>query len=263
MIASLTQADLSWRRNHFSCHSLGVSCFNKGRGKQVSTFEFDDSLSEAGKVDTASLPEANLQQKAPAAAPAKAAGAPRGQIYTVMAREGVNAAEVVNTAMKKREVGKDTPRRVEVIAPHGPSTSGGKKARQSITLVPVSGQGAGLMFGFMDVAQKSVELRDYALVAEQFRKRFGTRFDVTAEEYTGLTSQLTGMLETLGFKVAAEPAGEPASPASASTAQASHERAGDDEGNEEFVLTGTERAKLAWLAGGALLLITLLVFALR
>jgi hypothetical protein len=234
----------------------------------VSTFEFDDSLSEQGKVDTASLPEAHVQQKAPAQAPAKAGGAPRGQIYTVMAREGVNAAEVVNTAMKKREVGKDTPRRVEVIAPHGPSTSGGKKARQSITLVPVSGQGAGLMFGFLDVAQKSVGLRDYALVAEQFRKRFGTRFDVTAEEYTALTSQLTGMLETLGYKVAVEAASESASAtgattAQASTAQAAAARGRDEDGNEEFVLTGSERAKLAWLAGGALLLITLLVFALR
>jgi hypothetical protein len=225
----------------------------------VSTFEFDDSLSELGgdksaKVDTASLPEAHVQQKAPA--PAKA-GAPRGQIYTVMAREGINAAEVVNTAMKKREVGKETPRRVEVIAPHGPSTSGGKKARQSITLVPVSGQGPGLMCGFLDVGQKHVEMRDYMLVAEQFRKRFGARFDVSAEEYVGLVTQLTGILETLGFKVVAE------APSEAGAAPSPQASSDSEEGADEFVLTGSERAKLAWLAGGALLLITLLVFALR
>jgi hypothetical protein len=224
----------------------------------VSTFEFDDSLgADKGKVDTASLPEAHVQQK-PEKAPAKLGAAPRGQIYTVMAREGINAAEVVNTAMKKREVGKDTPRRVEVIAPHGPSTSGGKRARQSITLVPVSGQGAALMCGFLDVAQKSVELRDYALVAEQFKKRFGARFDVTAEEYGGLVTQLSGMLEALGFKVSTE------APSDGAPASSSRELAAEgDEGGEEFVLTGSERAKLAWLVGGALLLITLLVLALR
>jgi hypothetical protein len=229
----------------------------------VSTFEFDDSLSELGgdksaKVDTASLPDAQVQQKTPAAqAPAKTGGAPRGQIYTVMAREGINAAEVVNTALKKREIGKETPRRVEVIAPHGPSTSGGKKARQSITLAPVSGQGGALMCGFLDVAQKHVEMRDYALVAEQYRKRFGTRFDATAEEYGALVTQLSGILETLGFKVVAE---APSEGAAASGPEASGE---SEDSAEEFQLTGTERAKLAWLAAGALLLIALLVFALR
>jgi hypothetical protein len=234
----------------------------------VSTFEFDESSSQLGgsmaKVETASLPEAGVQQKTPVGAEpaskgAAAAGAPRGQIYTVMAREGINAAEVVNTALKKREVGKETPRRVEVIAPHGPSTSGGKKARQSITLAPVSGQGAALMCGFLDVAQKTVEIRDYAVVAEQFKKRFGTRFDVSAEEYVTLTKQLGGILETLGFKISAE--GAEGAPAAATSAQKAATEG--DEGNEDFVLTGSERAKLAWLAGGALLLIALLVIVLR
>lgn len=232
----------------------------------MSTFEFDDSSmsdlsgDKAAKVETASLPEAQVQPKGPAAQPAaKAAGAPRGQIYTVMAREGINAAEVVNTALKKREVGSETPRRVEVIAPHGPSTSGGKKARQSITLVPVSGQGAGLMCGFLDVAQKKVALRDYALVAEQYRKRFGARFDVTAEEYAGLAAQLSGILETLGFKVEAEAESGGAAP----QAQGAEDADALEEGAEEFVLTGSERLKLVWLAGGALLLIALIVFALR
>jgi hypothetical protein len=223
----------------------------------VSTFEFDEATA-GPKVDTASLPEAGIQEKAPAAQPAaKPAGAPRGQIYTVMAREGINAAEVVNTALKKKEVGKETPRRVEVIAPHGPSTSGGKKARQSITLVPVSGQGAGLMCGFLDVAQKSVEIRDYAVVAEQFKKRFGTRFDVSAEEYGALVKQLAGILETLGFKISEEVT--ESAPAASAAVRAEVE----DESNEEFVLTGGERAKLAWLAGGAILLIVLIVAALR
>jgi hypothetical protein len=223
----------------------------------VSTFEFDEATA-GPKVDTASLPEPSVQQKAPAAQPAAkpAAAAPRGQIYTVMAREGINAAEVVNTALKKKEVGKETPRRVEVIAPHGPSTSGGKKARQSITLVPVSGQGAALMCGFLDVAQKSVEIRDYAVVAEQFKKRFGTRFDVSAEEYGALFKQLGGILETLGFKLSEEVVeGAPA----ASSAQAEPE----DENNDEFVLTGGERAKLAWLVGGAILFVVLIIAALR
>jgi hypothetical protein len=112
--------------------------------------------------------------------------------------------------------------------------------------------------GFLDVAQKSVVMRDYALVSEQFRKRFGTHFDVAAEEYAALLTQLSGMLETLGFSVTNEAAVEPPSARAGGGAGAA-----EGESDDEFVLTKSERAKLAWLAGGALVLIALLVLALR
>lgn len=160
----------------------------------MSTVEFDETSSELGESGAAKVETADV-----AAAPQPAA--PTKQIYTVLAREGVNAAELINTALRKRTVGKATPRRVEVIAPHGPSTSGGRKARQSITLAQVSGTGPAIMVGFLDVAQKAAQLRDHAAVAQQYRARFGSELDVTEQEYEELLKALSGMLGTLSFKI--------------------------------------------------------------
>lgn len=180
----------------------------------MSTFEFDDSTaSDHGdpsiKVETADVgPRPTRAKAAHASSAAPAAPTPLGnQIYTRMARQGVNAAEVVNAAMQKRLLGATTPRRIEVIAPNGPSTSGGKKARQSITLTPAEGSKASVVIGFLDVAAKSFELRAYQVIAQQYRQRFGHAFDGTPEEYAGVARELTKVLEKLGFKPA-DPNGE-------------------------------------------------------
>lgn len=125
----------------------------------------------------------------------------RAHLLTSHAQEAVNSAELINSAFKKRVVGAAIPRRVEVAPPSGPSTSGGKKARQPITLVQPAVQAPAVMIGFLDVAQKSAGLRDYELVAKQYEGRFRAGFDTTKEEYEALRKDLTGMLETIGFKV--------------------------------------------------------------
>jgi len=163
----------------------------------VSTVEFDETSPELGQPGSAKVETDEAAAARPQAAPAK-------QIYTVLAREGVNAAELVNTALRKRPVGKAVPRRVEVIAPHGPSTSGGRKARQSITLVPVSGSGPAIMVGFLDVAQKTAELRDHAAVAQQYRARFCTTLEMTGDEYQTFVKDLSGLLTTMGFRISTQ-----------------------------------------------------------
>lgn len=179
----------------------------------MSKAEFDNSSDPKGLDDPSLAATPPGKSARPAAAgshsePRAPAGvvAPekRGQIYTMHAFEGVNAAELINSALKKRLVGNALPRRVEVAAPSGPSTAGGRKARQSITLVPISGQSQAIMIGFMDVAQKSAGVRDYELVARQYKTRFRSRFEASAEEYQGMVKDLTGMLGTLGFKLVRE-----------------------------------------------------------
>ncbi len=136
------------------------------------------------------------------APPVKAGAAPA--MYTMLAREGINAAQLINTALAKRTVGQPRPRHLEVAAPIGQSTSGGKKARQSVTLVASSGEGAAVMCGWIDAAQKTGELREYHALAEQYEERFGMRFEPTLTEYTALMKELEKMLGTLGFQVAHE-----------------------------------------------------------
>jgi hypothetical protein len=162
----------------------------------VSTVEFDETSSELGEPGAAKVETAEVAAPRPQPAPGK-------QIYTMLAREGVNVAELINTAHRKRAIGKVVPRRVEVIAPHGPSTSGGKKARQSITLVPVEGGGPAIMIGHLDVAQKVAELRDHAAVTKQYRARFGSALEITAEEYQTAVKELSGLLGTMGFRITA------------------------------------------------------------
>jgi hypothetical protein len=231
-------------------------------GQAVSTFEFDDSsLSGAGgqepKFETADLGDKPR--------PLVAIGAPvaaKKQIYTVMAQQGVDAAQVVNTAMQKRLVGKLAPRRVEVIAPHGPSTSGGKKARQSITLVPAAGGGAAIVFGFLDVAAKSFEVRSHAQVSQQFKARFGEPFEATPEEYAALVKDMGKILGTLGFKPAELREDTNPSMKLAASSEAADDV--DEEYDEDDVIGGpTRQQKLLMLGAGVVVTIVTTLWWLK
>jgi hypothetical protein len=128
----------------------------------------------------------------------------RGAIYTVTAAQGASAADMVNAGMIAKVVGKVTQRRIMVAPPDGPSTSGGKHARQTITLVPVSGQGAAIMCGWMDVAQKTASLRDYRAVSDHHKARTGKALDVTAEEYLSVIHDLEKLLKALKVELSHE-----------------------------------------------------------
>jgi hypothetical protein len=130
--------------------------------------------------------------------------AKRGAIYTMTAREGLDAAELVNAAFGRKTVGKQTPRRVEVIAPDGPSTAGGKRARQTIRLVPAAGDGSPVMCGFLDVAQKVVELRSFETLVQQYEARFGAACDISQDEYAGLCRDLQMTLSPFRYSFAYE-----------------------------------------------------------
>jgi hypothetical protein len=234
----------------------------------VSTFEFDDSsLADLGdkntKVDTADV--GGKPAPAPAAA-AQPMGA-RKQIYTVMAQQGIDAAQVVNAALQKRTLGTLTPRRVEVIAPHGPSTSGGKKARQSITLTPVAGGGAAIVFGFLDVAAKLFEIRPYATVAQQFKARFGEPFEATVEEYDALCRDLGKVLGTLGFKLSEardEPSVAQRLPQRPEAGHPSEAADDDSEYDEDDVIGGpSAKQKLMMLGAGVVATIVVTLWWLK
>jgi hypothetical protein len=140
----------------------------------------------------------------PKAAVGVVPAAKRGAIYTMTALEGLDAAELVNAAFARRTIGKQTPRKVEVIAPDGPSTAGGKRARQAIRLVPAAGDGSPIMCGFLDVAQKVVELRSYETLSQQYEARFSERCDITQDEYAGLCRDLQMTLSPFRYSFSFE-----------------------------------------------------------
>jgi translation initiation factor IF-2 len=130
----------------------------------------------------------------------------RAATYTVNAREGFNAAEVVNAAFGKRAIGSTTPRKLEVVEPDGPSTAGGKRARQTIRLVALHGNAAPLMCGTLDASQRAVELRSYATVRAQFEERFNQALDISADDYARLCKDLQATLTVFRYTFTVEDA---------------------------------------------------------
>jgi hypothetical protein len=182
--------------------------FESEEGGQQPNLETADAAKKpavAGKPGAASAAKkAEAKPEEPAGrAPAVSAvpAQKRAAVYTQMAHQAVNVAELLNKGLHKKTVGKKDPRHLEVTEPSGPSTGGGKRARQSINLVPISGEGGVIMCAWLDVAQRAADIRPYDEVEQQFKKRFGGKFDVTPDEYRILMKDLEGMLEQLGFQL--------------------------------------------------------------
>ena len=101
----------------------------------------------------------------------------------------------------KTTVGENPQMRVDVAKPDGPSTEGGKKARQTISLVPVEGMSGKMMVGWLDVAQKHAEVRSFRVVRYQYYDRYGTDFKVPHSEYEEVVRELSNFLRARGFNV--------------------------------------------------------------
>lgn len=145
---------------------------------------------------------------------------------TVHAQQAFEFTEVFAYKFDPAVFGQTPPRRLKLFEPDGPSTAGGKQARQSLVLVPESGDGGNLVIGWIDVSLKAAELRSYDLLAQQFKARFGSRIDLSRQEYETLLDDLRAFLkiQKIDLKVAEAAAGPKAPahpPAPAARSQAS------------------------------------------
>jgi len=120
---------------------------------------------------------------------------------TVVAQEAMDIGEHLLLLFSKTTVGANPQMRVDVAKPDGPSTEGGKKARQTISLVPVESVSGKVMVGWIDVAQKRVEIRSFRMVRHQYYDRYGMDFRVSQSEYEKIVEQLSNFLRARGFYV--------------------------------------------------------------
>jgi hypothetical protein len=112
-------------------------------------------------------------------------------LRTSMAQQAMVIADIVNRALADRVVGTSPPRRLVIMDVAGPSTDGGKRARQSIVLAPLDeGEKGSLVCGFVDTPRGEAELRPYEVVAALHRQRYGRPFDVTQDVYEALLAEL-------------------------------------------------------------------------
>lgn len=120
--------------------------------------------------------------------------------FTMFAAQAMGLAEMFQGVFAAGLDG-PMPFKVELAAPDGPSTAGGKLALQHIKLVAQSG-GLTIVIGSANPVEKQVELRTYAYVAGQHAQRFkGAALPVDLEKYKELIKQLQFFFTDQGMTV--------------------------------------------------------------
>jgi hypothetical protein len=143
---------------------------------------------------------------------------------TVHAQQAFELTEVFQYKFGHVLFGKTRPRRLKMLEPDV-STAGGKRARQSLVLVPDEGDGGTLVIGFIDAPARIAELRSFNVVRNQFQARFQSEIDLARDEYDALLDDLRGFLKiqrfdpkiveaTVGPQMQKRPAPEPPAPKS-------------------------------------------------
>jgi hypothetical protein len=126
------------------------------------------------------------------------------QKYTDVAKKALSLHEVFAAGFAK---GIDGPVHygVELSAPDGPSTGGGKQALQHIKLIP-DGGGMAVVIGSADTALGVAEVRTFEHVAALYAQRFhGAPFPVDPARYAELSKTLVKFFGGMNMNVSLTP----------------------------------------------------------
>ena len=122
------------------------------------------------------------------------------QKYTIVAAKAVSLAELFAAHFEK---GLDGPVhfRVELSAPDGPSTGGGKQALQHLKIIP-DGGGMAVVIGQADTSRGVAEIRTYEHVAALYGQRFrGAPIPVDVTRYYELGQALATFFRAMNMAV--------------------------------------------------------------
>ena len=120
--------------------------------------------------------------------------------YTVVAAKAVGLAELFVASFEK---GLDGPVhfRVELSAPDGPSTGGGKQALQHLKLIPEGG-GMTVVIGSADTTRAVAEIRTFDHISTLYAQRFrGAPIPVDAGKYNELSETLANFFRAMSMTV--------------------------------------------------------------
>lgn len=124
------------------------------------------------------------------------------QAMTAFAQAALAVSDLVAAKFSGTKFGGSIPRIVKVQAPNVPSTGGGKQARESVILLPETGDTAhAVTAGFIDVGLRSVELRTFANLDQTYQQRHKTRLDLPKAEYEAFVKELQSFLGGEGYVV--------------------------------------------------------------
>ncbi len=162
---------------------------------RIAPREEDERLpTRAGRPDERRMapvvePEAEPEPEAPAGESNR----------TMFATHAALFAERLRDRFAKKIYGRTPHRVLRIDEPEGPSTAGGKLARQSISLIPRRGTAPSIVCGWVDVARKEAQLRGHESVARRYEAHHGTPLDLAEEDYERCIDDLVEALTAGGI----------------------------------------------------------------
>jgi hypothetical protein len=125
---------------------------------------------------------------------------PGEELRTAFSNKAALIADLIKATFARRSYG-TAPYRLRIDEPDGPSTGGGRQARQPISLVANLESAPAVVCGWVDVAKKESQLRSYAVVAKRHKHRYGADLDITEDEYERFLNELVDTLFYGGIKI--------------------------------------------------------------
>lgn len=122
-------------------------------------------------------------------------------LRTMFANHSALLAEELRVGLAKKVYGRGPHRVLRIDEPEGPSTAGGKLARQSISLVPRKGSGPSLVCGWVDVSKREAQLRNFDAVARRYEAHHGEPLELRADEYERFLTDVEEVLTRAVIKV--------------------------------------------------------------
>ncbi|RKI57690.1 hypothetical protein D7X55_27560 [Corallococcus sp. AB049A] len=160
--------------------------------------ELDGSSSEPPRK--VSRPEPMIFAPLPSAQAASQSEA-TPELRTMFATHSALLAERLKAELQHKIYGRTPHRILRVDEPEGPSTAGGKQARQAISLVDRKGVAPALVVGWVDVAKGQAALRNHEAVARRYEFQHGTPLELIPEEYEKFLTDVDEVLRTAAIQV--------------------------------------------------------------
>ncbi|MBN9684882.1 MULTISPECIES: hypothetical protein [unclassified Corallococcus] len=161
--------------------------------------ELDGSSSEPPRK--ASRPEPMIFAPLPSAQAASQSSEATPELRTMFATHSALLAERLKAELQHKIYGRSPHRILRVDEPEGPSTAGGKQARQAISLVDRKGTAPALVAGWVDVAKGQASLRNHEAVAKRYEFQHGTPLELVPEEYEKFLNDVDEVLRTAAIQV--------------------------------------------------------------
>lgn len=107
---------------------------------------------------------------------------------TEFAQEAFQLGEILELKFSMVRLGRQTPRKLMIGELSGPSTAGGKLARQSLILAPETHtvdnpSGEAITFGWLDSAKREAHLKAFGVIQAQYKRRFSRNIDILQTGY--------------------------------------------------------------------------------